>query len=556
MGRRIIREDEVNTPQEIATEFQKVTDNLVMLEAKIEQLLASIGKKDKKKKVKENDQSVMQKVKRKLSKKKVKKNEGNVTMKTLISLVITILLATVCFATVNIKEINHDTITSGTFDQDLRGWIDTLNTDIVNAGGSILANRGTGDVFYVDSATGSDTRVGTSLSTAVATIDAAVNLCSDNNGDVIYVVQGYAETIDNETTDAIDLDVAGITVVGLGYGTDAPELLYDTTTDELVFDANNVVLYNIRLLAGVSAVVNAIEVKDGADNCAIVRCVFPEPTTSSWEFVRGIVVVTADDLIIANCEQRTVDDTGATNFIDNDSGVTTGLKVVGNIAIGQYAEGILHSDDIDLENYIADNDFSNLTTGEHAIEFTAAATGTAKDNTMFSDTVATTFDPGSLKCFNNYTADRIDQSAVLVPGDFFGPEMFISMTATAQDDDLFDVDGGDIVITGFYGVIGTAIGATSSTMEIQINADRGATWDLDFSTAVDVASATTVIVFDNTKDESVLSFDTGYSFASSLNWFCPEGLIEQETSVSTNTGDIVWYMTYIPLSKDVIVTGQ
>ena len=269
--------------------------------------------------------------------------------KVLLTIVVFILLCTTAFAEVDITEINFNTVTSGTFDQSLRGWINTINKDITNSGGTILANRGTGNVYYVDSATGSDSDLGTTLASALATIDAAVGKCTDNNGDVIYVVQGHAYTIDNETTDAIDLDVAGITIVCLGYGTDASELLYDTTTDELVFDADNVVLYNIRLLAGVSVVINAIEVKDGADNCAIINCVLPEPTTAEWEFIRGIVIVTADDLLILNCEQRTVDQIGATNFIDNDSGVTTGLKVIGCTAIGEYSEGILHSDDADLE---------------------------------------------------------------------------------------------------------------------------------------------------------------------------------------------------------------
>lgn len=309
---------------------------------------------------------------------------------------------------VDVTEIRFDTVTANTFDQSLRSWITTLNTDIVNAGGSILTNRGTGDVFYVDSATGSDTRTGTSLSTAVATIDAAVALCAANNGDVIYVVQDHNEVIDNGTSDAIDLDVAGITVVGLGLGKgaygDRPILVYDTTTDEMVIDADNVVVYNIDFLAGISAVTNAIEVKDGADNCAIINCGFPEPLASTFEFVRGIVIVTADNLIISGCEQINADATGATNFIDNDSGVTNGLKVVNCNIYGEYAEGAIHSDDIDLENFFFNNTIQNLTTGQHSIEMTANATGWIAGNNLYGDTEGAILDPGAMMQAGNNIA--------------------------------------------------------------------------------------------------------------------------------------------------------
>jgi hypothetical protein len=329
-------------------------------------------------------------------------------MKRLFICLMIVLVAPVSMGAVDVTEINHDTVTAGDFDQSLRGWIDTLNTDIVNAGGSVLANRGTGNVYYVDSATGADTRVGTSLSTAVATIDAAVNLCTANNGDVIYVVQDHNGVIDNGTSDAIDLDVAGITVVGLGYTGggygNRPVLVYDTTTDEMVIDADNVVVYNIDFLAGVSAVTNAIEVKDGADNCAIINCGFPEPLATTFEFVRGIVIVTADNLIISGCEQICADATGATNFIDNDSGVTNGLKVVNCNIYGEYAEGPIHSDDADLENFFFNNTIQNLTTGQHAIEMTANATGWIAGNTLYGDTETAILDPGAMMQAGNNIA--------------------------------------------------------------------------------------------------------------------------------------------------------
>ena len=50
---------------------------------------------------------------------------------------------------VDLTEINFNTVTSGTFDQSLRGWVDTLNQDIVRANGFNGVLSG-GTVYYVD----------------------------------------------------------------------------------------------------------------------------------------------------------------------------------------------------------------------------------------------------------------------------------------------------------------------------------------------------------------------------------------------------------------------
>ena len=319
------------------------------------------------------------------------------------------------FASIPTKDINFNTVRAeNDLAKLLRAKFAQHNVDIASVGG--FSNRGTGKVFYVDSgAGGSSTSVGTTPASAAPTLDDGVNLCTANRGDVIFVMQDHAETIDNGTSDAIDLDVAGITVIGLGNGTDMPEFLYDTATDELVIDADNIVVMGLRFLAGVDVVTLAIDVKDGADDCAIIGCEFPEPTTSSWEFIRAIVITTADRLLIQGCLQYTVDAVGATNFIDNDGGVTNGCKYIGNVCIGEYAEGVIHSDDADLENFVAYNDLSNTTSGQHAIEFTAAATGTLLLNTVFTDAEATSIDPGSLKCFGNLVSIAIDTSGVIFP---------------------------------------------------------------------------------------------------------------------------------------------
>ena len=80
-----------------------------------------------------------------------------------------------------------------------------------------------GKVFWVNNSSvlaeggiaGSDGNDGT-YQRPFGTIDYAVGRCTANRGDVIYVMPGHSETIGAAA--AVDFDVAGITVIGLGRG--------------------------------------------------------------------------------------------------------------------------------------------------------------------------------------------------------------------------------------------------------------------------------------------------------------------------------------------------
>lgn len=125
--------------------------------------------------------------------------------------------------------------------------------------------------------------------------------------------------------------------------------------------------------------------------------------------------------------------------------------------------------------------------------------------------------------------------------------------------DLFDVSGGAIVITDFYGLVTTQIGATPTNLTIELDADTGFV-DYDFSTTVAITnlSAGARIVF-SAANESVLTPCNGAdNGATSLfkSWFCGEGMIEATASTADNDGAITWYMSYYVLDSGVTVTAQ
>lgn len=116
-----------------------------------------------------------------------------------------------------------------------------------------------GSIFFVHSGTGTDAAgYGDNPDKPVATIDYAVALCTADKGDVIYVLPGHNEGLGNAQ---IDLDVAGISVIGLGRGASAPRIDFDHANASIDIGANGVTVKNLRLLPSVTDVLIAVDVE-------------------------------------------------------------------------------------------------------------------------------------------------------------------------------------------------------------------------------------------------------------------------------------------------------
>jgi len=105
----------------------------------------------------------------------------------------------------------------------------------------------TGNVFFVDSgstARGDSAAKGSSPDTPFATVDFAVGRCTANNGDIIFVMPGHNESFSG--ADSVAVDVAGVSIIGMGKGADKPTFDFDNTAGELVISAANVYLENLR----------------------------------------------------------------------------------------------------------------------------------------------------------------------------------------------------------------------------------------------------------------------------------------------------------------------
>lgn len=149
--------------------------------------------------------------------------------------------------------------------------------DIVKANAFIGPMPGlfSGQVFYVSNATGagiapgaiggSNSNSGKSPLQPFSTLDYAVGQCAANRGDVIYVLPGHAETVSGAAFVAID--VIGITIIGLGRGSNRPTFNFTATASTITMSAANCSISNVLITGGVDAIVSTIVVS--AADCEI-----------------------------------------------------------------------------------------------------------------------------------------------------------------------------------------------------------------------------------------------------------------------------------------------
>ena len=124
------------------------------------------------------------------------------------------------------------------------------------------------------------------------------------------------------------------------------------------------------------------------------------------------------------------------------------------------------------------------------------------------------------------------------------------------DDPIFTVSGGPVLVTHFFGLVTTNIGANAATCQIQFDVTEPAgTVNLSTAVAINDDAAGTSYYF-TAATPGVLTPVTAGCFdqAPANQWFLPAGTM-QATCSAANTGVIAWYMVYIPLSADSVVAA-
>jgi hypothetical protein len=281
-------------------------------------------------------------------------------------------------------------------------------------GGGAGLPQTTGKYFYVHSGTGNNGNSGETKDEALATIDYAVGKCTANKGDVIIVMPGHSENISAATS--LVVDVAGVSIIGLGRGRMRPQLHFTNTAGTIEMDAANTRLSNLVLLASVSAVVVGINVD--ADGVMLDNLEFGYVDTGD-DFITMVDVDAFDYAEIVNC--RFLAESGAAGAAEairlDDCHF---VRIVNNWFSGQWSDSVIVGEGAaGTDLLLAENQMYNADTGDaNGIDLNVAFTGIISNNriaTLYAVAVANLLDPGSCLCTENYAVNAIDETGIVIP---------------------------------------------------------------------------------------------------------------------------------------------
>ncbi len=246
-----------------------------------------------------------------------------------------------------------------------------------------------------------------------ATIDAAVSACVADRGDIVLVAPGHAEDISSATS--LVMDVAGVSVIGIGEGLAKPTLTYTATAGSIEMDAANCTLKNIRLLTSITAVVVGVNVD--AAGCKLENVDFDWDVTGD-DFLIMVDIDAVNDATVRGCTFVAEDTAGSNEAIRLDD--TDNTLIENSSFYGDFTNGCIRGEGATGTNLrIRNNDFYNSdTTAGMSIDLNVAFTGKLSYNscgTLFAADPETSFDPGSCLCVENYVANAVDESGAIVP---------------------------------------------------------------------------------------------------------------------------------------------
>lgn len=254
-------------------------------------------------------------------------------MKKYISLFVMALMLSVSLVSYGAELTNGPQTIHGTktFDQDV-----IVKKNLTIEGSIKGAAVRHGNVFFVSSVTGvnSTGNYGTSYDKPFATIDYAIGQCSANHGDIIYVLPNHSETA--SAADTFDADVAGISIIGIGEGTDMPMIDYTNAAGEVAIGAAGVTIEGINFHSNVTDVLIAVSVEAAGDYLTIRNCVFDVETTTTDEFAVGVdIAAGANYVTVDNCRMDMGLGGAVAGVLFN--GASAGGRITNNWIIGDYS---------------------------------------------------------------------------------------------------------------------------------------------------------------------------------------------------------------------------
>ena len=309
------------------------------------------------------------------------------------------------------------------------GW--EIMPTLSNLGVKLLGN---GNVWFVD---GNATNAldsangiaGNEWETPFATLNFAVSQCTASQGDVILVAEEHAETIDDAgtasgtTTDELVLDIAGITILGMGQNTARPTFTIGSadTTASVVVTAADITVRGMIFVGGLADLATLWDIAAGGDGLTIEDCEFRDGGTAILETIHQIdIATTCDRVTINRCRFFTF--AGGSSTLSN---IEIATEVDHLTITNCYFKGDVNTDGMidssggtGTEIYIADNVLDNVdaATGK-CIVVAAGTTGFIGRNIMHAGLNGTSplTTTACLAAQNYYTNAEAASAGILTP---------------------------------------------------------------------------------------------------------------------------------------------
>lgn len=280
----------------------------------------------------------------------------------------------------------------------------------------------TGQRLFVDStnsAAADSTAMGFTPDKPLATLDYAVGRCNAGKGDIIYLMPGHNENIGNAQ---IDLDVQGISVIGLGVGTLRPRFDFDHANASIDIGAADVTVRNIRLLPSVTAVLIGIDVEAGVTDAKLIDIeIMPgEDAGDVDEFTTGIEFK-------AGCNRGLVKGLIArTQAADASAqaimlkGASDQITIEDCVIRGNYSAACIFGDTTLSTNLLIRNCILQPKNTEPGIEVLTLTTGIvancyiATDLAAKADAIAGTGGAHALYLFENYYCEVVGETGGII----------------------------------------------------------------------------------------------------------------------------------------------
>lgn len=422
----------------------------------------------------------------------------------------------------------------------------TTNLDWLEIAGVPTLGTGTlplgGSYFTVDSATGNNGNDG-SYGSPFATINYAISRCTASKGDVIIVKAGHAETI--VAAGGITVDKAGVSIIGLGAGTDRPEISFGTATSaSVLITAANVTIRNIVGISAVDALTNPFHVQ--AAGCTL-DIEWQDPS-SALQAVRTVLTTAAGDNLRVTLKTVGITSGGtapvnAVRLVGCNSGIIN-LNFYGRASTSVVEFVTTACTNVDVAGYIYN---SGVTDGSKNV------VDTVTGSTWFA-----AFEDGAAgQSYSGGSAAALasdDVSAIITVQEKVVNKAAATIT---NGQTLFTVAGGPIMVIGLTSICVTTNDATASTLQYNATPTVGSATTISgasASLANAAAGASVTLAGTALATAALLSAGGPNLIANPGTIMVPAGVITAVVAIGSTTGTWTHYLRYRPLATGVTVS--